>query len=75
MITNAPRPIHFLERTVSEQLVISVVRDRVLLERRRRSASSLDDQDFHTDLRVALTAPEVRELRAALSLAVGQIDE
>lgn len=70
-----PRPIHIVERTVSEQICVGIVRDRVLVERRRRSASSLDEFDWHVDLRIALTAAEVVELRAALSLAVGQIDQ
>lgn len=70
-----PIPVHAIERTTSEQIALSVVYPRILVERKRRSASSLDETDWHCDFRVALTVAEAVELRSALALAIAQVAE
>ena len=70
-----PKAIHFLERTTAERLTVAITGSRVVLERKRRSATSLDDGDFSLEFRIALTPAETRELRSALALALGQLGE
>lgn len=73
MYNATPQLVHQFERPILESFRVLVQGEDVVLERVRQPADSSGPAARHIDLVARLSAEEARELRSALSLAIGMV--